>query len=91
MINRVRSGVADKKLQQELLQKSDQLRTLKGIADYCDNYDTSQQDLEILHDNPTVSAAEYKDDLSHEEVLAAISTYKKSKREDNKRRSDMWL
>ena len=88
MINRVRSGVADKKLQQELLQKSDQLRTLKDIADYCDNYDTSQQDLEILHDNPTISAAEYEDDLSHEEVLAAISTYKKSKREDNKRKSD---
>ena len=46
MVNRLRSGIADKKLQQELLQKSDQLNTLTTVTAYCENYETSQQDMD---------------------------------------------
>ena len=84
MVNRVRSGIADKKLQQELLQKSSELNTLEAITAYCENYETSQHDLEKLkNDGPSIAANEMHG-LSHDEMLAAVSLYKKGKR-DNKR------
>ena len=65
MVNRIRSGVADKKLQQELLQKSDQLNTLKLITEYCLNFETSQEDQKKLEsDAGSIAAAQVVDSSS---------------------------
>ena len=41
-INRIRSGVANKALQQELLQKCDTLNTLKDITQFCENFESAK-------------------------------------------------
>ena len=82
MVNRIRSGVADKKLQQELLQKSDQLNTLKLITEYCLNFETSQEDQKKLESDAGSIAAAQVVDLPPEELAAAVSFYKKNKRGD---------
>ena len=48
LINRIRSGVSDSILQQELLQKSDTLNTLSLITNYCENFESAKLDQEKL-------------------------------------------
>ena len=82
IINRIRSGILDKKLQQELLQQSEKLNTLKLISDFCENFESAKNDIHKLGSNSNTETAISHigtDDLSPEEVVAAISSYKKRK------------
>ena len=77
LINRVRSGVANNKLQQELLQNSAQLNTLDLITDYCENYETSQQDIQQLQGEvPSIASNDLY--VSHEVLVAVVSMYRKT-------------
>ena len=65
----------------ELLQQSTQLNTLKTITDYCESYETSQQDLRQLKgDGPSIASNNILNDISQEELVAAVSAYRKNKR-----------
>ena len=83
VINRVRSGVSDQILQQELLQKSDALNTLPLITAYCENFESAKTDREKLATRNTVVSAVELHDLSEEEVIAAVSSYKRSKQQSS--------
>ena len=87
LINKIRSGVYDAALQQELLQKSETLNTLELITNYCTNYESAKQDQEKLAAaNPSsIAAPIYSDDLPEEEIIAAISQYKKNKKAESKK------
>ena len=59
LINRIRSGVANKALQQELLQKCDTLNTLTDIKQFCENFESAKNDSEKLYANdPMISSLE---------------------------------
>ena len=74
LINRIRSGFANKALQQELLQKYATLNTLNDITQFCENFEAAKNDNEKLCANdPMISSLE-KDD-----IVAAISNYRKLK------------
>ena len=79
IINRIRSGVLDHLLQQELLQKSDTLHTLSHITAYCENFEAAKTDREKLASKNTMVSVVISTDLSEGEIIAAISTYKRSK------------
>ena len=81
LINRIRSGVINKKLQQELLQNSGRLNNLQNITEFCQNYELAQTDREKLSSDTFVSAIA-SPDTSQDELLAAISNYKKKKNSD---------
>ena len=83
LINRIRSGVRDKALQQELLQKSSTLNTLIAIVEHCTNYESAKDDSGRLKGDTLVSNISdviEEEQLCEEEVIAAISNYKKSKK-----------
>ena len=86
LINRIRSGIRDKTLQQELLQKSDSLKTLKDITDYCTNFESAKSDQKKLTSSDpilgNISSGEPDEEMSPAEVAAAISMYKRSKKDD---------
>ena len=76
IINRIRSGIRDKILQQELLQKADTLNTMTTIIDHCTNYESAKQDTEKLYTRESLVGSVNHDEheeLSHEEIVAAIS------------------
>ena len=74
-LNRIQSGVANKALQQEILQKCDTLNTLKDITQFCENFESAKNDSEKLCGNhPMISSLE-KDD-----IVAAISNHRKLKK-----------
>ena len=76
IINNLRCGVFDTQLQQELLQKSNELNTIELMTSYCENFECAKNDCDRLRDdNPSICS----NDLTNEEVIAAISSYKKSK------------
>ena len=81
LINLVRSGVANKALQQELLQKCDTLNTLKDITQFCENFESAKNDSEKLCGNDYMISSLEKDD-----IVAAISNYRKLKKVENQRR-----
>ena len=81
LINRIRSGVINKKLQQELLQNSEKLNNLRDITEFWQNYELAQTDREKLSSETLVSVIE-STDTSQEELIAAISNYKKKKNSD---------
>ena len=84
IINRIRSGIYDQMLQQELLQKSDSLNTLALIKAHCENYESAKADQEKLSSQATVAAVE--DELSDAEVAAAISAYKRKQKNSGQNR-----
>ena len=81
IINKLRSGIYDKNLQQELLVKHNEHMDLKTIIEYCEQYESAKKDKEKLSFNklPALSGIDGCE-LSEMEIAAAISTYKKSKR-----------
>ena len=85
IINKIRSGIFDTALQQELLQKSETLNTLESISNYCENYESAKLDQEKLSTNIATAAPIETVDLSEEEVLAAISQYKRNKNSESKK------
>ena len=83
LINRIRSGIRDKTLQQELLQKSSTLNTLTTIVEYCTNYESAKHDSGKLSGDMVVGSINDEmdsEELSEEEIIAAISNYKKNNR-----------
>ena len=89
MINHVRNGVRNKTLQQELLQKADTLNTLQLIVDHCTNFESAKLATEKLHTGDSVVSSigiDEQEDLSQEEIVAAISAYRKNKKQGVKDR-----
>ena len=90
LINRIRAGVSDKKLQQELLVKSDSVDTVTSIITLCEHYETAKKDSKRLagSNTPGISNLNVEeevdlDDVSEEEMIAAISSYRKNKSRPN--------
>ena len=80
LINRIRTAVHDSTLQQEILQKHETLNTVEALLHYCENYESTKRDRELLKQRTSelqVGVVKTDHDLDEEEVLAAISAYKK--------------
>ena len=73
IINRIRCGIFDKSLQQELLQKSNELKVLPEISQFCENYESAAKDQNKLSDeSPIFSLASIDTEgLAKDEVIAA--------------------
>ena len=79
IVNKLRCGILDTQLQQELLQKSTELNTIELMTNYCENFECAKNDRDRLHDDkPSICCIETID-MTNEEVIAAISSYKRSK------------
>ena len=69
-----------------MFQKSDSLKSVTAILDYCENCESERRDRENLNsDKPIIGAIE-EAGLSKDEIVAAISDYKKSKQKKNSQR-----
>lgn len=79
IVNRVRCGVLDKQLQQELLQKSGDIKSLESITNYCENFESAKEDRDRLRSDVSTVCGIETEDLTEEEVVAAISSYKRNK------------
>lgn len=86
LINKIRSGIHDPLLQQEILQKSDTLNTLEKISAHCENYEAAKQDQEKLSSATNASIAT-SEEMTEDEVLAAISQYKRKKNGTQERKT----
>ena len=84
IINRIRSGIYDETLKQEVLQKSETLDALALIVDYCEHFEAAKKDKETLSNNRGVRISCANSELTDDEIVAPISTYKKSKSYNNK-------
>ena len=85
IVERVRCGISDKQLQQDLLQKIDTVKSLSEVVMYCENFESAKEDREKLrNDAPRISSVN-AGDLSNEELIAAVSDYKKNKRDATKK------
>ena len=90
LITRLRSGVFNETLQQELLQKHDTINTVDLIITYCEAFESAVRDKDKLtsssaHASQTdyslsVSNISSQFDISDEEIVAAVSQYKRNKR-----------
>ena len=78
MVNRMRSGVLDKNLQQDLLQKADILNNLTDITQFSENFETARDDREKLS-NASATLSTVVCNMTGDDIIAAISSYKKSK------------
>ena len=86
IINKIRSSIYNTKLQQELLQKSDTLTDLTSIIQFCKNFEAAKKDKDLLtgdHHKIFLAGIEI-DDISKDEMIAAISMYRKSKKYHDK-------
>ena len=88
IINRIRSGVFDKTLQQELLQKQESLNTLPLIVKYCEEFESAKLDQQKLsepepvHGRSTIATVQKlieEEEVSGSEIVAAISMYRQKK------------
>ena len=82
IIQRLRCGLFSKVLQQEILQKANELSTIKLVTEYCENFEAAQQDNKLLINNnqkTSYIAAAEDAQLTSDEIVAAISNYKKEK------------
>ena len=82
LIQQIRYGVYDKKLQQELLQNHASLNTLEMIVVHCEAFDSAKVDSLKLAESPAiaaVSATAIPTEHSDDEMVAAISAYKRAK------------
>ena len=72
-----------KKLQQRLLQKSSQLKSLPEISHFCKKYEAAMKENNKISDNPSFYATGVDiEGLSEDEIIVAVSncTKKKKKR-----------
>ena len=79
IIKNIRSSIADKTLHQELLQKADSLKSLKDIAAFCENFESAKYDRNKLNKATVISRIEQPEGMTSEDIVAAISNYKKKK------------
>ena len=80
-MQRLRCGLFNKALQQEILQKAGELSTIKLVTEYYENFEAAQRDDQELTDNgKTIYIAATEDaELTGDEIVAAISNYEKEK------------
>ena len=81
IMQRLRYGLFNKALQQEILQKAGELSTIKLVTDYCENFEATQRGNQELTDNgkTTYVGATEDAELTGDEIVASISNYKKEK------------
>ena len=86
VINRILTGVHDETLQQEILQKHDELNTVDTLVRYCENYESTKKDTFRLKKNSADTNVNINntniiedEGLTEEEIVAALSTYKRKK------------
>lgn len=83
IINRIRTGIFDDVLQQEVLQKHDTLKTVDGLLQYCENFESTKHDRDVLRTQNEFSFINTlhldSHDLAEEEIVAALSAYKRDK------------
>ena len=89
IINRIRSAVSDKTLQQELLQKQATLNTLPLILKYCEDFESAKLDqkklttVESLGGRSSIAAVQRlieEEEISGAEIVAAVSAYRQRKK-----------
>ena len=85
LINRLRSGICQEALQQELLQKQDILTTVSSIITYCEAYESAVKDKEKLsrstnfsdpHLSINSSSFTQQFDITNDELVSAVSLYR---------------
>ncbi len=85
IIDRVRSGVRDDRLQQELLQKQSTLNNVQAIIQYCEDYESAIRDNDILKGTTGVDSVcaitSNSELVSQDEIIAALSLYRRMKRD----------
>ncbi len=86
IIERVRSGVRDDRLQQELLQKQSNLNDVQLIIQYCEDYESAIRDKDILKgtSSSSICAVTTNSELecvSQDEIIAALSLYRRTKKD----------
>ena len=83
IINRIRTGIYDDVLQQEVLQKHDTLKTVDGLLQYCENFECTKHDRDVLrtqNEHSFVNSLNIEShDLAEEEIVAALSAYRREK------------
>ena len=89
LVNRIRSGIFNSNLQQDL-QKQDTLTTVEQLITYCEAFENALKDKERLSrlddphacPTPSINSSSLKNqfDLTNDELIAAISLYKKKKK-----------
>ena len=84
LIRKLRCGVANKTLQQELFQKHEDLNTVHAIVAYCEAYESAVHDRDKLSSASgsglAVSHISTQFGLPEEEVVSAVSQYKQNKK-----------
>jgi hypothetical protein len=86
ILNRVMTGIYDDTLQQEVLQKHDTLDNLDKVIRYCENYESTKKDRDRLKQQRDVDFNSISSDtsefagLAEEEILAAVSAYRKQRK-----------
>ena len=89
LINRLRSGICQEALQQELLQKQDILTTVSSIITYCEAYESAVKDKEKLSRSTnfsdpylSINSSSFTQqfDITNDELVSAVSLYRKKKR-----------
>ena len=86
IMNRIRSAVYDEQLQHEILQKHELLNTLDTLIKYCENFETTKKDSARLKSNTdnNISNVNLGDDITDEEIVAAVSSYSRRKQQPAK-------
>ena len=81
--NRILSGVYDETLQQEILSKHETFQSVEDLVKYCENYEATKRDTVKLKNNSTSNTEinNIEDGLTHEEIVAALSLYKRNKKQ----------
>ena len=81
LIDRIRCGIFDVRLQQELLQKQATINSVQTIVQYCEDYESAVHDKNALKDSASSISVNNSDSCaSHDEMVAALSLYRRTKK-----------
>ena len=84
IINRLRCGILDKQLQQELLQKSHDMPGLSDVVTYCASFESAKADRDKLNGAAGSIGTVNLDEEEQNSSIAALSTYRQSKHDMSK-------
>ena len=85
IINRIRSGIYNKTLQQEILQKHSTLNDLPTLVKYCEDFESALLDQEKLSKNADtnnfdINSLSTEFDVGKDETVPALSSYRREKK-----------
>ena len=87
LVNRIRSGILDKTLQQEILQKQTELNNITSLVQYCEDFESAKLDRKKLNSaegfNSNINNIQKfanESDVSESEIVAAVSAYRHLKK-----------